>query len=116
MQKRILHPGRVRAITGSFGFIEHRFLRDGFFAKLTHQELALYLFLVLAADRNGLSYYGYDSICEIVGIHLDEYVEARDSLIAHDLLSFDGRLFQLLSLPQKPKESEARPWKRSGRP
>jgi hypothetical protein len=28
----ILCPDRIRKINGSFAYIEHRFLRDGFFA------------------------------------------------------------------------------------
>jgi hypothetical protein len=62
IKTRILSPNRVRRITGSFVFIEHRFLRDGFWDSLTHDELLLYLFLILAADRNGISYYSYDKI------------------------------------------------------
>lgn len=62
IKTRILSPNRVRRITGSFAFIEHRFLRNGFWDSLTHHELLLYLFLILAADRNGISYYSYDKI------------------------------------------------------
>ena len=60
--KAPLDHDRVRKIAGSFAFIEHRFLRNGFFSALTHHELLLYVFLVLVADRNGLSYYSYDKI------------------------------------------------------
>ena len=64
--KTVLDPSRVRTITGSFAFIEHRFLRGGFFQRLSHHELLLYLFLVLAADRQGLSFYSYDAICSLL--------------------------------------------------
>jgi hypothetical protein len=106
MEKIMLCPGRVRRITGTFGFIEHSFLKEGFFHSLTHHELLLYLFLVLAADRDGLSFYGYDRICTFLKITVDEYMLARDGLIEKDLLAFDGRTFQLLSLPASgPKSS-----------
>jgi hypothetical protein len=62
IKTKILCPNRVRRITGSFAFIEHRFLRDGFWESLSHRELLLYTFLVLVADRNGVSYYSYDKI------------------------------------------------------
>ena len=39
IKTKILSPDRVRRITGSFAFIEHRFLRDGFWESLTHREL-----------------------------------------------------------------------------
>ena len=101
MEKIILCPDRVRKIAGTFGFIEHRFLKEGFFSSLTHHELLLYLFLVLAADRHGLSFYGYDKICTLLRITIDEFILARDGLIYKDLIAFDGRTFQVLSLPQQ---------------
>ena len=70
--KAPLDQDRVRKITGSFAFIEHRFLRNGFFSVLNHHELLLYVFLVLVADRNGLSYYSYDKICTVLRISVDE--------------------------------------------
>ena len=63
IEKVIVRPDRIRKINGTFCFIEHRFIREGFFYTLTHHEILLYLFLVLVADRNGLSFYGYDKVC-----------------------------------------------------
>src|SRR5439155_5492362 len=63
IEKSPLCPERVRTITGSFAFLEHRFLRDGFWATLSQHALLLYVFLVLVADRKGLSYYSFDKIC-----------------------------------------------------
>jgi len=102
IEKRILCHERVREIRGGFAFIEHRFLRDGFLVSLGHHELLLYVFLVLAADRYGISFYGYDRICSALRIMVEEYIEARNQLIGKDLLAFDGTLFQVLSLPEKP--------------
>ena len=107
IEKRILCPERVRKIAGTFAFIEHRFLRDGFFASLGHHEMLLYAFLVLAADRYGISFYGYDRICSVLRFTVEDYIEARNQLIEKDLLAFDGTLFQLLSLPEKPVPNQA---------
>ncbi len=105
IEKKPLESHRIRKITASFAFIEHRFLRQGFWSSLGHHELLLYLFLVIVADRNGLSYYCYDKICSLLQICVDEYILARDLLIEKDLIAFDGSLFQVLSLPQKPPSS-----------
>lgn len=100
--KKILNPDRVRHPQGRFSFIPHRFLLDGFFKSLSTPEQVLYFFLSLAADKNGISYYGPKSIC--TQLHLDEdvYRKALEALLAKDLVAYDGRLFQVLSLPDKP--------------
>jgi len=104
IKKKVLNPERVRRIDGGFSFIPHRFLADGFLASLSQKELLLYLFLTLASDRNGLSFYSYDAICTLLQLNLDQYVEARNSLIDKDLIAFDGTLFQVLDLPPIPVE------------
>jgi len=100
--KKVLIHDRIRRISGSFAWIGHKFIRQGFWHSLTQHELLLYFFLFLVADRNGISYYSYDKICTLLGLEVDEYILARDSLINKDLLAFDGTLFQVLSLPDKP--------------
>lgn len=100
--KKIINPERIRHIEGGFSFIPHRFITDGFLTFLTQQELLLYLFLVLVSDRYGLSYYAYDSICSLLRLSLDQYIEARNGLVQKDMIAFDGTLFQVLDLPAKP--------------
>jgi hypothetical protein len=113
IRKTIINPERVRRINGSFSFIPHRFLTDGFLTSLTQQEILLYLFLVLVSDRHGLSYYAYDSICSYLHLAIDDYVEARDGLIEKDLISCNGTLFQVLDLPAKPTNQSLRKSKKS---
>jgi len=100
--KKVLVANRIRRIDGGFSFIPHRFLTDGFLEDLSQQQLLLYIFLVLAADRYGLSFYSYDRICSFLHLTLEQYIAARDSLIDKDLIDFDGTIFQVLSLPASP--------------
>ena len=109
IEKQPLCPERLRTIRGSFAFIEHRFLREGFWSSLGHHELLLYVFFILVADRDGLSYYSFDKICALLQFSLDDYVLARNALIHKDLIAFDGHLFQVLSLPPKPVTSPKTP-------
>ena len=102
IKKKILDADRIRRIDGGFSFIPHRFLTDGFLAGLQPQELLLYVFLVLAADRYGLSYYSDDRICSLLHLSVEQYITAREDLIKKDLIAFNGTLFQVLELPQKP--------------
>ena len=102
IKKKILNPDRIRCIQGGFSFVPHRFFGDGFFASLIPHELLLYFLLVLAGDRNGVSFYSYDKICTLLQMNLEQYIMARDELIDKDLIAFDGTLFQVLDLPSKP--------------
>jgi len=103
IRKKILVSDRIRQNEGSFAFIPHRFLADGFFTELSHHELLLYLFLILAADRYGLSFYSRRSICSLLNVDVDQYIKSQDSLIEKDLIAFNGTIFQVLSLPASLK-------------
>lgn len=106
----LIRPDRARRIGGqSFAFLPHRLLRGGFLASMTHHQRSLYLFLVLAGDRNGISFYGYDRICSVLEITLDDYIDARNGLIDKDLLAFDGTRFQVLSLPANLVTTPSKP-------
>jgi len=61
IKKKIIDKGRIRRVDGGFAFIPHRFLTSGFVSDLSRDQLLLYFFLVLAADRFGLSFYSYDN-------------------------------------------------------
>lgn len=102
-------PERVRKIEGGFAFIPNRFLHEGFFVSLAPDEIELYFLLVLAGDRQGVSYYGYERLCELIQMDLDTYLAARNGLIHKDLLAFDGTRFQILSLPTRPVVLSAGP-------
>lgn len=100
--KRILNSKRIRRISSGFSFIPHRFITGGFLQSLSGEEMLLYFFLVLVADRHGLSFYSYDSICNLLGLDLSEYLGARNRLIEKDLICFKDNIFQVLSLPDRP--------------
>ena len=99
IKKHVLNDQRIRRIDGGFSFIPHRFLTDGFLSALNPHQLLLYFFLVMAGDRYGLSFYSYDSICSLLQMSMDQYLQARHALIEKDLIDFDGTIFQVLDLP-----------------
>ncbi|NQU64321.1 MAG: hypothetical protein HQ517_08585 [SAR324 cluster bacterium] len=98
----IPNPRRIRNISESFGFIQHRFLRDGFLSILEKNEVVLYFFWVLAADRHGISYYGDVRICKLLGLSKDELQTARTGLIQKDLVGWEKPWVQVLELPVQP--------------
>lgn len=106
-QRRVQHEPiraeRVRRIgPDGFAFVPNRFLREGLFAALATAERELYFLLLLAADRSGLSFYHYDSICALLQMELETYLHACNALITRDLIAYDGTRFQVLSLPEPP--------------
>lgn len=86
--KVIPDPSHIRAIRSSFGWIDHRLLRDGHLERMGLPEIAFYLFLVLAADRSGLSYYRLEHISKILGLSEDDFHLARRRLLEKRLIAF----------------------------
>jgi len=82
-------PQRLRRINGSFAWIDHRLLHNGFLAVMTPQEQSLYLFLALAADRNGVSFYRQERIGDLLGLDAQAFTVARDRLVELELLLFE---------------------------
>ena len=104
----ILVPQRVRRVPRSFAWIDHRLRSEGSLERLRPQDLGLYLFLALAADRNGLSCWRLDRIERAVPC-FDRHAlwDARSRLAELDLIAFrpwrgdepDG-CYQVLSVGQ----------------
>jgi len=94
---------RIRHISGSFSWIDHRLLSDGFLSDMTAGEILLYFFLVLVGDKNGVSFYSYDRICHFLKMDVERFVKARNLLIDRALIACEKGRFQVLQLPEKPK-------------
>lgn len=105
VSKKPIRPDRIRAITSSFSWLDHRMLSHGYLMAMTKHELLLYFFLVLVGDKNGVSFYGYDKICRFLKLTADEYISARDALLKRDLIAFEQGRFQVLALPEKRSPS-----------
>lgn len=109
--KKIPLPERIRKINGSFAWIDHSLLRAGFILTMSLEEIAVYLFLVIAADKDGISYYYLDNICKILGLSIQDFHKVRRSLIEKGLIAFEpyskynvNGFYQVLSIDGiKPK-------------
>jgi hypothetical protein len=71
----------------------------GYLAVCTQEELALYLFLTVVADKLGLSFYGRKRICELLGMSQETLEFARQKLTDKKLIAYQKPLYQVLSLP-----------------
>ena len=99
IHKQILVPDRVRRPPREgWSWIDRRFLR-GHAARLSHEAIALYLFLAAVSDQNGLSFYSDTSTAIRLRMSEQAVVAARDELAAEDLVAYRAPLTQVLSLP-----------------
>jgi hypothetical protein len=107
----LLVPQRIRTVPRSFAWIDHRLRSEGILPRLRPEDLGLYLFLVLAADQQGLSCWRLDRIEKALSCY-DRHAlwNARSRLAELDLIAYrpwrkdepDG-CYQVLSV-QRPQE------------
>jgi hypothetical protein len=86
--------------------VDRRFVREHA-ERLSREAVLLYFFLAAVADRNGLSFYGDGTLATLLRMTLPALVQARDELLAHDLIAHEARFTQVLSLPP-PRDQRRR--------
>ncbi len=99
-RRKPLRRDRLRAIPGSFSWIDRDFLHQGFIHALSQEEILLYFFLVLVAGPEGTSFWSHGRIGELLKLTADQVIEALRGLLARDLVAFHYPTFQVLSLPK----------------
>lgn len=109
IHKRILVPERLRRPpqTG-WSWLDRRFLREHA-ERLSREAELLYLFLAAVADKHGLSFYGDSTLAARLRLPLAAVVQARDELLARDLIAYQAPLLQVLSLPENALRRQAQP-------
>jgi hypothetical protein len=99
IQKRVLIAGRLRRPpTTGWSWIDRRFLREHG-DSLSREAVLLYLFLAAVADRHGLSFYSDRTLMSRLQLSQPVLEQARQELLARDLIAQQLPLVQVLSLP-----------------
>lgn len=107
--KEPIEKERIRKIQGSFGWIDHRLITEGFLEELSSSEILLYFFLITVADKNGVSFYHCHRICQLLKIDPQSYLEARQGLIEKSLIAYREGVYQVLNLPKTLINTRKRP-------
>jgi hypothetical protein len=96
--KRVLVESRVRRppATG-WSWVDRRFVREHM-AYLSREATLLYFILCAVADKHGMSFYGDGTLAVMLHVPLSALVQARDELLARDLITHEARVTQVLSL------------------
>jgi hypothetical protein len=98
MKKHLIRPDRLRRVPAGFNWVDHRLVRHNYLERCDCIDLALYLFLVIVSDIEGLSYYSDQAICRRLRIEPATLALARRHLQNADLVAYQKPLYQVLSL------------------
>lgn len=107
--KTLLRLERQRILERPFAWIPFRLLKDGIFADLSDRAKLFYFFLCLAADSQGTSFYGDHRIQTFFQLDPKDIGLAKSELIHKDLIAYDGRTYQVLSLPSPRRTTAENP-------
>lgn len=99
MQKKILCPDRLRQVPAQFSWLDQRLVRENFLRRAQPAAWALYLVLVTVADAQGLSYYSDATLSRLLQLEPLALAQARQQLVAADLVAYQQPLYQVLALP-----------------
>ena len=113
----IPRPERMRQLRSStFGWIDARLLKDGWLSAMQPSDIAVYLFLCLVANQQGVSWYRRDRIREALNLSEEETRRSLRRLIELDLIAYtpfsrhDSEGFrQVLSIPSSVPSSSSEP-------
>lgn len=100
LTKRVICPQRIRQVPRQFSWIDQRLVRHKHLCKLSHEAMALYLFLVIVADAQGLSYYGDATIERFLKMSASQRSGARRELCQAALIAYQDRIYQILGLEE----------------
>jgi hypothetical protein len=107
--KRILLPDRLRRTPATgWSWMDGRFVRQHM-DHLAREAVLLYFFLCAVGDQHGLSFYGDGTLAARLRMSLPSVLQARDELLAYDLIAHDPPLTQVLSLPPRCQRRRSQP-------
>lgn len=89
---------RIRKIEGSFSWIDHRLITQGWFDALTRDEILLYLWWTTVGDKNGVSFYSDEKTASRLKVAVSEIQTARHGLVEKQLIAYRDGMTQVLAL------------------
>jgi hypothetical protein len=109
IRKHILVPARLRRPPDNgWSWTDGRFVREHM-DHLSREAVLLYFFLSAVADGNGLSFYGNGTVAALLRMSLPALLQARDELLARDLIAHEPPLTQIHSLPPAGQRRRSEP-------
>lgn len=109
MRMQPLEPRRVRYPRGAYGWVDLKIVTGGSLERLGRDEALTYLFLCAVGNTLGISFWSTSRMARV--LHLDALVLTRalEALVIADLIAWNGRVVQVLPLPDGVACTDARP-------
>ena len=82
----------------SYSIVDHGLLHGGHLHRLSHQAMALYLFLVVVGDPEGRSFYAEQTIVDILRLTPPEWRYSLKELIESNLIEYRRPYFWVKNL------------------
>lgn len=89
---------RIRKIEGSFSWIDHRLITQGWFDALSREEILLYLWWTTVGDKNGVSFYSDEKTASRLKVSVSDVQTARYGLIEKQLIAYRDGITQVLAI------------------
>ena len=86
----------------SYSIVDHALYHGGYLHRLSHEAMALYLFLVVVGDREGRSFYGEATLLEILRLNEAALGAARSALLDEGLIAWRRPYWWVRSLSGSP--------------
>jgi len=82
----------------NYGIVDCQLLHGRYLHRMSHEAMALYLFLAVVSDREGRSYYGDRTIQEILRLNSVQYGDALSELLSLRLVDYRRPYFWLKNI------------------
>lgn len=107
IRKHPVDPARIRKRPRQFACLDRSLVYHKHICRMTHPQIALYVFLECVSDPQGLSYYSDKRIRQYLHLDLDQFHQARSALINKQLILYSCPLYQILDMPPVPNPPPA---------
>ena len=92
----------------SYSIVDHELYHGGYLHRLSHEAMALYLFLVVVGDREGRSFYGEATLQQILRLDAAALALARSALMGEGLIDVRKPYWWVRNLSRPTSAEEGR--------
>jgi hypothetical protein len=96
-----LEPRRIRHPRGAYGWTDLKIVTEGYLERLGPQSAFTYLFLCAVGNCQGMSFWSHVRMARILRLTPEVVQEAVKRLVDENLVASNGRVVQVLPIPDR---------------